>query len=101
MPWVAATLSDFACQAATSFGVTRRSRWASPSHLSGFSNAYLPPNSKSPDCLVHFTFSPGWIAARSRHTGGVNTLLYNGSVRMVNQSVWFIRRQRAPEVFKA
>ncbi len=87
MPWASPTLSDSACAGATAFGVTRGNAWAPTSHLSGFFNAYLPPNSDTPDCMVHFRFSPGWIAARSRHVGGVNVLLCDGSVKMTTESI--------------
>ncbi len=87
LPWESPTLSDSACQAATLFGVTRGSSWAATSHLSGFFNAYLPPNSRTPDCIVHYSFSPGWVAARSRHPGGVNVALADGSVRLVSDNI--------------
>jgi prepilin-type N-terminal cleavage/methylation domain-containing protein len=87
LPWESPTLSDSACEAATSFGVTRGNTWASSSHLSGFFNAYLPPNSGRPDCIVHFSFSPGWVAARSRHPAGVNVALSDGAVRFINESI--------------
>ncbi|GAB4135508.1 MAG: DUF1559 domain-containing protein [Planctomycetaceae bacterium] len=86
-PWETSELSDAACGSASSFGVTRGNAWAPTSHLSGFFNAYLPPNSLRPDCIVHFSFSPGWVAARSRHFGGVNVSMADGSVRFVSESI--------------
>ena len=87
LPWETSALSDAACESATSFGVTRGNTWASSSHLSGFFNAYLRPNSSRSDCIVHFSFSPGWIAARSRHPGGVNVALADGAVLFINESI--------------
>lgn len=87
MPWVTNTLSDNACQSATAYGVTRGNAWAATSHLSGFFNTYLLPNSERSDCIIHYSFSPGWIAARSRHPGGVNVSLVDGSVRFVRDSI--------------
>jgi len=51
--------------------------------MSGF-NAYLPPNSKTPDAYGH---GFGWLSARGPHPGGVLTSLGDGSVRFVKDSV--------------
>jgi prepilin-type processing-associated H-X9-DG protein len=44
------------------------------------------------DCVRHS--NPAWRAARSRHTGGVNVLLGDGSVRFVQDGV-------APDAWRA
>ena len=85
---------------------TAGSFWASGRTLPGPLNSMLAtPNSKVPDCGAY----PGtnsMFAMRSRHSGGVNTLLADGSVRFVKDSIsqmtwWSLGTKAGGEVVSA
>ena len=46
-----------------------------------------PPNYKGRDCLRNITFEQGHIASRSKHPGGVNVAMTDGSVRFIRESI--------------
>jgi prepilin-type processing-associated H-X9-DG protein len=78
--------------ATTAQGNDRNSLWASGRCVQGPVFAMLtPPNFTGTDC--DFSAGGGMMAARSRHSGGVNTMMGDGSVRFVkstiNQSTWW------------
>lgn len=64
-------------------------------------HTYTTPNSQLPDQMGSYTFcgnrfmnnppcndlNPAWNAARSRHSGGVNVLMGDGSVKFIKDSV--------------
>ncbi|MFH1918370.1 MAG: DUF1559 domain-containing protein [Planctomycetota bacterium] len=79
------SLTDSICHGATVWRTDRGAGWADGNYRHGLYNHWYPPNHSQPDCIRHS--SPGWRAARSRHPGGVNLLLADGSARFVSETI--------------
>ena len=74
------------CTSASVWVGNRGERWTAGAYGHALYNHALPPNSSTPDCINSFGGLAS-TAARSRHPGGVNILLCDGSVRFVSNSI--------------
>jgi prepilin-type N-terminal cleavage/methylation domain-containing protein/prepilin-type processing-associated H-X9-DG protein len=97
------TTDDTTCAAGINnsgayFSNYRGAKWINGHYADANYNHHLLPNDPRPDCS-NASHNPGQAAARSLHTGGVNVVLGDGSVRFVsnsvNPSVWTALATRA------
>jgi prepilin-type N-terminal cleavage/methylation domain-containing protein/prepilin-type processing-associated H-X9-DG protein len=92
-----APLTDASCSGASQWNVSNRRgfAWVNGEFRCTLYNHYYPPNHSQPDCLG-VTMNPdpaflytgyGWRGPRSRHPGGVNLLMGDGSSRFAQQVI--------------
>src|SRR5690606_37389372 len=59
--------------------------WWDGNYLNTLYNHHETPNGRGLDCITYH--NPGWMAARSKHPGGVNVLFGDGHVGFIGDSV--------------
>ncbi len=88
-------LDTATCQGAKLWNFTNRRgfQWVSGEYRCAAYNHFYPPNHTEPDCFTYSLDPPtvytsfGWRGARSRHPGGVNVTLGDGSVRFLTNVI--------------
>lgn len=97
---MSAPLTEQSCAATAvwNFSDPRGFSWANGEYRTTLYNHYLPPNASTFDCMGVLMTPPsdqidrlyaayGWRAARSRHPGGVNVTMADGSGQFVGDAV--------------
>jgi prepilin-type processing-associated H-X9-DG protein len=92
-----APISDSLCNGSVQWNVSdpRGFAWVNGEFRCALYNHRTTPNSTTPDCIgvqiggdVKTRYTPyGWRTARSRHAGGANVLLADGSLQFVGDTI--------------